>query len=469
MPPVDIHAPRELGAGPHRPFVYRLPTTGPRSIRLAVTGLPGGLSLDPATGIISGTTPEAGRYPLALRAESPDGGARARIDLVVGDRIALTPPLGWNSWNCFGDTVDEGHVRAAAHALVTSGLADVGWSYVNIDDGWQGARDRHGRLHPNDKFGDLAALAADVHAHGLRIGIYSSPGPTTCAGFVGSAGHEADDARAWAEWGFDYLKYDWCSYAPAGADLGRAERIAPYRRMRDALDATGRDIVYSICQYGEGSVSEWGAEAGGNSWRTTGDITDTWDSVATIGFGQDGLERHAGPGRWNDPDMLVVGDLGWGAGLRPSRLTAQEQRTHLTLWSLLAAPLLLGCDLTRIDAVTLALLTNTEMLAINQDHLGLQGRRAWTDGAVEAWTKPLADDALAIGVFNRGDRSRAIELDWQRLGLPPAPTVRDVWNTADLPATTSGVPLALAPHGSALLRVDREWVATPDALPHSGA
>jgi alpha-galactosidase len=293
---------------------------------------------------------------------------------------------------------------------------------------------------------------------GLRAGIYSSPGATTCGGFEGSAGHEADDARAFAAWGFDYLKYDWCSAGPHRDDLSLESLIAPYRLMRDALDRVDRDIVYHLCQYGLGQVWRWARErVGANAWRTTGDIEDTWASVDGIGFGQADLAEFAGPGGWNDPDMLVLGSLGgaWNRAIAPARLTPDEERTHLGLWALLAAPLLLGCDVTALPDRTLGLLLNPELIAINQDVAGRQATRVSVEGEVEFWVKQLADGTAAIGIFNRGESEAAAGCDWTALGLPAGVhTVRDVWARTRL-QPGGGWQGRLSAHGSVLLRVGR--------------
>ncbi len=276
--------------------------------------------------LVTGSLKEKGEHVVTLRAKNAVGTAERKWRIVVGQQIALTPPMGWNSWNCFAHAVDEAKVRAAADAMVASGLINHGWTYINIDDCWSikpgsndpdlsgAARDADGMINANKKFPDMKALCAYVHGKGLKIGIYSSPGPLTCAGFTASYQHEDQDARRYAEWGFDYLKYDWCSYGrvirtnkPTHEQL-----MEPYRVMRASLDKVDRDIVYSLCQYGWGKVWQWGGEVGGNCWRTTDDISDTWRSMAGIGFSQAGHEKYAGPGHGNDPDMLVVGQVGWG-------------------------------------------------------------------------------------------------------------------------------------------------------------
>jgi alpha-galactosidase len=448
-----LAGPKRIGLRPGRPFVHRLPAEDAQPI-VAVEGLPPGLSVDSPGRVISGSTTSQGSHTVGVSGEGGMGPWTDTIELVVGDEICLSPPLGWNSWNVHGAAVTEDDIRRAALALIDSGLAACGWSTVNIDDGWQGVRDRRGRLQPNDKFRDPAALCADLHDLGLRVGIYSSPGPTTCAGFAGSAGHEDADARTFAEWGFDYLKYDWCSAGPIDDAMPVEGLAAPYARMRDALDRVDRDIVYHVCQYGYGKVWEWARDrVGANAWRTTGDIEDSWESVAGIGFGQARLAGFAGPGGWNDPDMLVVGALGgaWGRPIGPSRLTLDEQRTHVGLWAVLAAPLLLGCDLAALDGPTLELVTNRDVLAVHQDPLGRQAERLRSDGEVEIWRKSLADGSSTIAVFNRSASAAVAAIEWRDLGLQPS-AIRDLWARRQLEASVVWEQ-GLVAHGSALLRV----------------
>ena len=299
----------------------------------------------------------------------------------------------------------------------------------------------------------MKALADYAHSKGLKLGIYSSPGPKTCAGYEGSYEHEFQDAATFAEWGIDLLKYDWCSYRDIAADDSREELRKPYELMRQALDACGRDIVYSLCQYGMGEVSQWGAEVGGNYWRTTGDIVDTWASMSSIGFGQAGLEDYAGPGHWNDPDMLVVGQVGWGPDLHPTRLTKNEQVTHITLWSMLASPLLIGCDLAQLDDWTLALLTNPEVLEVSQDPLGRQARRAAVVDRQEIWARPLVDGTIAVGLFNRSRTETTITVQWSDLGLEGSQPVRDLWQRQDLGAFDGQFSTTVAGHGAVMLRI----------------
>jgi alpha-galactosidase len=310
-------------------------------------------------------------------------------------------------------------------------------------------------LQTNDKFPDMANLADYVHRGGLKLGIYSSPGPLTCAGYAGSYNFEAIDAKTWADWGIDYLKHDWCSYGNVAKDGSRAELMRPYLTMREALDGAGRDIVYSLCQYGMGDVHTWGNRVGADLWRTTGDITDTWGSMAGIGFQHNNRSPMAGPSGWNDPDMLVVGYLGWGPSVRPTKLTPNEQVTHMTLWSLLAAPLLIGCDLTKIDDLTASLLMNHDVIEIDQDPLGKAATVKSKDGDLEVWARPLWDGTMAVGFFNRGLERANVKIDWKTLGLKGAQPVRDCWSRKDLGSFASGYGASVPAHGAILIRVGK--------------
>jgi len=361
---------------------------------------------------------------------------------VPANGLAQTPPMGWNSWNHFADRVDDRIIRETADALVRSGLAAAGYIYVNIDDTWEAGRDAQGNLRSNAKFPDLKALADYVHQRGLKLGLYSSPGPVTCAGYPGSYGHEEQDARTFAAWGIDYLKYDWCS----------AERVYPdgdlqaaYQKMGRALAACGRPIAYSLCEYGRGDVWQWGPQVGANLWRTTGDIQDNWASMARIGFDQGRLAPFAGPGHWNDPDMLEVGNGG---------MTIPEYRTHFSLWCLLAAPLIAGNDVRAMSGETLEILGNREVIALDQDSLGRQGERLSARDGVEFWIKPLADGGRAIGVFNRNDAARPVSFTWAEAGLATAPhAVRDLWLHRDLAPGGDGWGGSILAHDVLLLRV----------------
>ncbi|MBZ5671183.1 MAG: glycoside hydrolase family 27 protein [Acidobacteriia bacterium] len=353
--------------------------------------------------------------------------------------LARTPPMGWNSWNHFACKVTDADVRSAADAIVANGMKAAGYIYVNIDDCWQGKRDEKGVLHPNEKFPDMKALADYVHSKGLKVGIYSSPGPKTCARYEGSFGHEEQDARMYADWGIDYLKYDYCSFK---GDVDA--QIAAYVKMHEALVKTGRPIVFSLCQYGMDRVWSWGPTVGGNLWRTTEDITDEYRSMAFIGFGQSGLERFAAPGHWNDPDMLEIGN---------GHMTHDEYLTHMSLWCILAAPLLAGNDLAKMTPETLEILTNPEVIAVNQDPAGIQGWRAAQEGPLEVWVKPLSDGSKAVGLFNRGESLMPVTAYFRDIGVGEAASVRDLWAKRDLGVVRDHFTTQVPKHGVVLVKV----------------
>lgn len=354
--------------------------------------------------------------------------------------LAAVPPMGWNSWNHFAEKVDDKTIRATADAMVSTGLRDVGYVYLNIDDTWEGQRDSSGVIHPNEKFPDMKALGDYVHSRGLKLGIYSSPGPKTCAGYEGSLGHEEQDAKTYAEWGIDYLKYDWCQSPPHSVD----EMKAAYSRMHDALAKTGRPIVLSLCQYGWNKVWEWGASVGGNLWRTTGDISDRYDVMAEIGFNQNGLEKFAEPGHWNDPDMLEVGNGG---------MNEDEYRTHFSLWAMLAAPLIAGNDLSRMTPYTLEILTNREVIAVDQDPLGKQGFRVAQEGPFEVWMKPMADGSKVVGLFNRQRTAEQMRVNFSQIGIEGEATVRDMWLKKDVGDFKGSYSAYVPAHGVVLVRI----------------
>jgi alpha-galactosidase len=404
----------------------------------------------------AGGPPRFQMGPLTFRRGTPTPSYRApfvdytklpRLSLpalhpIPANGLAKTPPMGWNSWNKFASRVDDAGVRAAADALVSTGMKDAGYIYVNIDDTWQGERDAQGNIQANKKFPDMKALSAYVHGKGLKIGIYSSPGPNTCAGYEGSHGHEVQDAHTYAAWGIDYLKYDWCGARNMYKD---SEMPALYQIMGDALQASGRQILYSLCQYGRDDVWKWGPDVGGNLWRTTGDIRDAWDSMSKIGFSQSDLAPYAAPGHWNDPDMLEIGNGG---------MSTPEYQTHMSLWALLAAPLLAGNDLQKAPPEILAILTNRDVIAIDQDRAGKQATRVFKSGDYEVWSKELANGEKALGIFNRGPNEVTAAFKWTDAGLKKSPaTGRDLWLHQDVKINGNEYSTAVASHGVVLLRV----------------
>jgi len=512
-----ITGPKVFGVRPGNPFLFKVTATGERPMTFSADNLPSGLTLDSASGMITGTLQERGTNAVTLHVKNARGEASRPFRIVCGDTISLTPALGWNSWNCFAGAVDDAKVRGAADAMVSSGLIDHGWTYINIDDCWEAGRDTNGMIQSNQKFPDMKALSDSIHSKGLKFGIYSSPGPKTCAGYTASYQYEDQDAEQYGKWGVDYVKYDWCSYGKVAntirtskyaallpADdaaklksltderaaievtpgnkrteeqksrlkaidgefkgiIGKLkpddrERIElevvqePYAVFRKSLDKVKRDILFSYCQYGMGKVWEWGEKLGGNSWRTTGDITDTWKSMSGIGFSQDGHEKFAGPGHWNDPDMLVVGQVGWGH-THPSRLTPDEQYTHMSLWALLSSPLLIGCDMSQLDDFTKSLLSNDEVLDVNQDPLGKPAGRISMNGTVQVWARSLEDGSKAVGLFNLGDQPASVSVSWQELGIKGPQIVRDLWRQKDLGSFADRFETSVPSHGVLLVKI----------------
>ena len=451
------NGPMVFGVRPGSPVIFRLAFSGDKPMKYAVEGLPEGVVLDPDKGVLSGSCAVPGEYPLVLSATNDKGSAQAHFTLCVGeDKIGLTPPMGWNSWNCWALSVSQEKVMASAAALINKGLADYGYAYMNIDDAWEAdERTPDGYIQANDKFPDMKALGDWLHSNGLKFGIYSSPGDYSCGGFIGSLDHEKQDAEVWNSWGVDYLKYDWCGYSKvfdASRDKSEAALIRPYLKMQQFLREQPRDIFYSLCQYGRGKVWEWGGFIDANSWRTSHDIMDTWESLYVTGFErQPGLHPYAGPGHWNDPDMLIVGKVGWSSNLRDSRLTPDEQYTHISLWSLLAANMLIGCDIAQIDDFTFNLLCNNEVNAVNQDVLGHQAHQDVVEDGMQIWSRDLSDGSMAVGIFNLNEASVPVQLDGalDKIGLK-ADTVRDLWRQKDIATDAIYV---IPPHGVLYVKV----------------
>ncbi len=466
-----INSPKVFGVRPGSPFLYTVAATGKRPMTFSAYQLPEGLSIDAQTGQITGKIDQRGRYYIVVRADNEVGGDFRRVILEVGDKICLTPPMGWNSWNCWGLSVNEQKVKDAA-GFMSRELINHGWSYINIDDGWEAQqRTGEGVLNGNEKFPDFKRLSDYIHSKGLKFGIYSSPGPQTCGGYLGSYGHEEIDAQTWADRGVDYLKYDYCFYSQIAPVPTENLIKEPYVVMRDALDRTNRDIVYSV-GYGAPNVWYWGAEAGGHSWRTTRDITDEWNVVMAIGCFQDVCAHVTAPGKYNDPDMLVVGKLGmgWGDKVHDSYLSPDEQYAHISLWCLLSAPLLIGCDMNEMDDFTLNLLTNDEVIAVNQDPQVKPARKILTSEG-QIWYKPLEDGSVAVGCFNMDpyfmlwDQNKAdeiqtkkypMQIDFEQLGLKGKFKVRDLWRQKDLGVFENSFSTEVAWHGVTLVKLTPE-------------
>lgn len=459
----QINSPMVFGVRPSNPFMYSIVASGKRPMKFSVDQLPAGLLLDSLTGIISGTLMQRGDYSVTVQASNDEGTDSRSVVFKVGDKINLTPPMGWNSWNCWALGVDAQKIKDAADQI-SDKLIDYGWSYVCIDDGWEAAeRTADGELLGNAKFPDMKRLADYIHAKGLKFGIYSSPGPLTCGEFLGSYQHEDQDTETWAKWGVDLLKYDYCYYnriAPKNPLEGDIKK--PFFDMRRSLDRVNRDISYCV-GYGAPNVWFWGKEAGGNYWRTTRDITDEWNVVTAIGCFQDVCSFVTAPGGYNDPDMLVVGKLGlaWRAEVKESLLTPDEQYSHVSLWSLLSAPLFIGCDLNDMDAFTFGLLTNNEVLGVNQDPHAQPAHKILTDNG-QIWYKTLYDGSVAVGFFNidpyevtwdkskKGDIQNAqysITLDLNEIGLRDEYIIRDLWRKENIGTASAKYTAQVPYHG----------------------
>ncbi|HEV3409564.1 MAG TPA: putative Ig domain-containing protein [Chthoniobacterales bacterium] len=498
-----INGAKVFGVRPGAPLLFQIAATGERPMSFSAANLPPGLTLDSEAGQLSGLLAERGEHVLTLRASNSQGSTERTLRIVVGEEIALTPPMGWNSWNVWGGRVTQARVSAAARALVTSGLRDHGWSYVNIDDGWQGLRGgEFNAIQSNGKFPDMQQLADEIHAQGLKFGIYSSPWRTTFHGHIGSSADHEDgtnewirqgkhdenfryrfpkedsrldqiswlepavrwlreqrrdrvrkelrtfgrhsfvkqDVAQWKRWGVDYLKYDWVPI-----DVPHAEE------MQRELRASGRDVVYSVANNAPfAEAAELSRVA--NAWRTSGDVRDTWRSMSKTGFSRERWAPFQRPGHYNDPDMFVLGEVGWGKP-RPTRLTANEQYTHMSLWCLLGAPLLLGCHLEKLDAFTLGLLTNDEVLAVNQDSLCKQATRVSRRRNTEVYAKPLEDGSWAVGLFNRGSRRARVSIQWSDLRAAGPQAVRDLWRQQDVGVFHDQFGAEVAPHGVFLAKI----------------
>ena len=491
-PAPRLNNPAVFGTRPGNPFLFRIPATGTQPMSFSVEGLPESLKLDPASGIITGHSPKKrGEYPLVLTAKNSVGQARRPFKLIVGDKLALTPPMGWNSWYIHASGVTDAIMREAAEAMVASGMADFGYMYVNIDDGWskkegdEPYRDSCGTILTNEKFPDMAAMTEYIHGRGLRAGLYTSPGPLTCGKYVGSYQYEQRDAQQFAKWGFDFLKHDRCSYSEIMNDDTHYEHRKPYALMGEILQNVGRDVVYNLCQYGMGSVWEWGDEVGGQVWRTDGDIGRMFFMVSAFRalYARDGsgvdLSKFAGPGNWNDPDYILIGEVAnrYIVGLGEDRnrrhhnardllfalsgvvssdvyedgkgvsLTPNQQYQYMSLWSLMAAPLIFSGDMTRLDEFTLNVLCNAEVIAVNQDELGRQGVivRQTSDYFVIA--KPLAEGSLAVGVFSTGYGQQTVNVSWKELGIKGRRSIRDLWRQRDVGSYDNSFETTIPRHG----------------------
>lgn len=477
-PAAHINSPSVFGVRPGHPFLFTIDARGKRPMKFAADNLPAGLQLNDATGIISGVLRTAGTQHVILRASNAWGSATQKFTIVVGNTIALTPPMGWNCYNAFANKFNEPLILQQARDLIRERLMDHGWTYICIDDGWQGKRTGPDHaMEPNPRFADLPRLIQRIHAMGLKFGLYSTPWVTSYAQYPGGSamnpqgtwhkptiskrGHvnknilpwavgkysfDVADARQWAAWGVDYMKYDW-----------HPIRYAQVYPMYQALLHSGRDIVFSLSNDAPfKGAARWIPYA--NLWRTTGDSRDNWKNLKGHWLTQPKWAKFARPGHWNDPDMMTIGVVGWGH-LRPSDLTPNEQYTEVSAFCIMAAPLIIGCDLNRMNAFTRNLITNDEVLAVDQDPLGIEGVPVNPRGAKAArqvWVKPLADGSKAVGLFNIGSHRAVVTASWKELGIEGPQAVRDLWRQKNLGVFNGGFAAEVPSHGVILVKIGRE-------------
>lgn len=463
-----INGPRVTGARPGNPFLFRIPAAGARPMTFSVDGLPTGLQLDASTGIITGTTPQHGEYKVTLHAKNQHGEATRSLKIVSGDTLALTPPMGWNHWYTHYDRITDQLMREAADVMVSSGMADVGYQYVSINDCWMNAdknkdplrngpfRDAQGNLLPNHYFPDMKAMTDYIHAKGLKAGIYTSPGPKTCAGFAGAYQHEAQDAKLFADWGFDFLKYDWCSYGGVvKGDKSLAALKKPYQLMGDLLKQQRRDIVFNLCQYGMGNVWEWGAEVGGHCWRTAGDLGFELNRIFPVALKNAEHRAFSKPGAWNDPDYIQIGLIGNARGMgEPMQcpLSPNEQYSFMSLWCLSAAPLFYSGLMGKLDEFTVNVLCNPEVIDVDQDPLGQCAKVVFVGEDTFLMVKDMEDGSKAVGLFNRGEMETTVTAKWSDLGVTSKQLVRDLWRQKDVGQFENLFSTTVPRHGGALLR-----------------
>lgn len=472
-PKPRINGTKIFGVRPDNPVLFKIAATGNRPLTYEVEGLPGGLTVDRATGIFSGSVSQPGTYHMKFKVSNKLGTVERDFRLVVGNTLALTPHMGWNSWYVWENHVTEKIMRDAADAMVDNGMIDHGYMYVNIDDCWSvkptsnnpeingTPRDPDGNLYTNKRFPDMKGMVDYIHSKGLKAGTYTSPGTTTCAGHVSAFGYEEQDVRSFVNWGFDFLKYDWCSYGQIAADQSIPELQKPYRLISGILEKQPRDIVLNLCQYGMGKVWKWGKEVGGNSWRTAGDLGGSFEGIGAALFrdgfdvySRDSLHLYAGPGGWNDPDYLLFGYLSnWSGETVPTPLTPNEQYTQMSLWALVAAPLIFSGDITRVDPFTLSVLTNDEIIEVDQDPLGKPGYRVVKNGDTEVWKRELEDGSIAVGLFNRGEEPVKVTALWSDLGISGKHVVRDLWRQKDLGWFKEKYSAKVGRHGVVMIKI----------------
>jgi len=475
-PKPRINGAKIFGVRPGSPFLFTIPATGSKPLKYEVLDLPEGLICNPDNGQITGIVKTAGEYITTFIVTNKLGESRRDFRIICGDNLALTPHMGWNSWYIWENHVTDKIMREAADAMMSTGLADHGYMYVNIDDCWSvmpgatdstllgEARDAEGKINPNGRFPDMKSLTDYIHSRGLKAGIYTSPGKLTCGGYISAYGYEEHDITRFSDWGFDFLKYDWCTYDEFGRRDILSDLKRPYILASGIIKKQKRDIILNLCQYGNGDVWKWGKEVGGQSWRTAGDLGGNFNDIGIALFRDgfdvytsDSLHLYGGPGGWNDPDYLLFGYLSnWKGSTVPTPLTPNEQYTQMSLWSLVAAPLILSGDITRLDDFTLSLLSNDEVIEIDQDPLGKPGYRVSKSGNTEVWVRPLDDGSIAVGLFNREEKETKVTALWSDMNISGKQIVRDLWRQKDFGLFVNKFTAKVPRHGVVLVRMRSE-------------
>jgi alpha-galactosidase len=489
----QINSPVFFGVRTGKHFFYTIPVSGSRPMAIDAKNLPKGVSYDKKDGIISGSIAENGKYQIELSASNNNGSAKKFFTIVAGDQLALTPPMGWSSWYSYGRKAKESDILKTAQLMKKHGLDQYGWSILEIDDPWTNQpvdndpvweqlnhklnkdvyqyhegpnnlpdrkgtlRNGNGELLPNQHYKNIGQTVKQIHDLGFKVGIYSSPGPLTCGGVAGSYGHELQDAQYFAKIGFDYLKYDWCSYGVFAKDNSEEELMKPYNLMGKALKEQPRDIIFSLCQYGMGDVWKWGYKTGGQLWRTGDDVRDNWASVYAAFKKLADKSEYVQPGRWNDPDILQIGAVGAESRQGNSNhLTKEEQRTVMSMWCLLSAPLFIGANVEHIDPFTLSLLTNNEVLAVDQDARGKAANLTLTlNNKIEVWNKDLYDGQIALGLLNTTDTEQSFDFQFLSIGANSVYTVRDLWSKENLGRRLKSIACKIPPHGILLITLKK--------------
>ncbi|MDR1723628.1 MAG: NPCBM/NEW2 domain-containing protein [Tannerella sp.] len=471
-PEPRINGAKITGASAGKPFLFTIATTGNRPMKFAAEGLPEGLTLDTERGLITGKAVKNGKYIVPVTATNDKGTCADTLEIVIGGGLALTPHMGWNSWYFHQLRITQDIMERSAKAMYDYGMINYGYTYVNIDDGWEirvdsddpvvggKVRNPDGTIRTNKNFPNMKKMTDYIHRLGLKAGLYSSPGVATCGGYAGSLGHEAQDVKSYCDWGFDFLKYDWCSYGrEVKSPVSLEDYKKPYILIDSILKNASRDIVLNLCQYGMGDVWKWGKEVGGHSWRTGGDLGGSTDALINemfrAGFFQESIRQYSGPDGWNDPDYLLFGKIWhWRLGHEvPSPFSPNEQYSCMTLWCMMSAPLIFSGELVTLDEFTLNVLCNAEVIDINQDKLGKPGYSIFKEDFLEIWKKELYDGSTALAVFNKSPLKTTVTIDWKKLGYEEGYIMRDLWRQSDLGRTGNFAQIEMPRHGCYLFKM----------------